>query len=486
MCVFRAMDHLTASRCPLCRQRYRHLPSPSPLLDDLVAACAGTDVANARTKEAEAEAREEGAGGLGAPRDARPESERKRQRRAAAKMVEALRAAAAAEGRGDGGKKEEAAAQAFLSCAVCKGFLRRPVVLSCGCVVCGGRDSACVPYSGGGSGGGGSRGGAEPAQQRQQQQQQQQRPLRCLACSAPVGAERPRPCKLLDDLIRQHFPARWQEEEDQQQEQQRTCSPPPAATSPPAAATTTGLAELLPPDVIEALREALTPAAAPRSPSSSGAALARATRALRAHADQCFVWHGIGCDACGVFPVVGRRYRCADCPEAVGYDLCGGCRDATAEGDEGDGAGEGEGEAGAREQRVKQRQRQQQQQQQQQQRGRFNQRHRASHRMVKVRPSLPVLRRLSSGGALVPLGEGEEEEEQEGEEEEGGGGGATRTTVAAAMDAGAGGGSFASALTGLMNLLAIVHPDLPPARLQDLLLMQLQLVGRGGGEAAEG
>jgi len=36
---------------------------------------------------------------------------------------------------------------------------------------------------------------------------------------------------------------------------------------------------------------------------------------------------GVGCDACGQYPILGRRYRCKDCPEAVGFDICGACYD---------------------------------------------------------------------------------------------------------------------------------------------------------------
>ena len=43
-------------------------------------------------------------------------------------------------------------------------------------------------------------------------------------------------------------------------------------------------------------------------------------------------WYGIGCDACGEFPIVGRRYTCATCARTsrMGYDLCGPCADAGA------------------------------------------------------------------------------------------------------------------------------------------------------------
>ncbi|WOH01863.1 hypothetical protein DCAR_0521249 [Daucus carota subsp. sativus] len=37
------------------------------------------------------------------------------------------------------------------------------------------------------------------------------------------------------------------------------------------------------------------------------------------------VHFGVGCDFCGMFPIIGNRYRCKDCVEAIGFDLCGDC-----------------------------------------------------------------------------------------------------------------------------------------------------------------
>ncbi|XP_050252893.1 E3 ubiquitin-protein ligase PRT1 isoform X2 [Quercus robur] len=34
---------------------------------------------------------------------------------------------------------------------------------------------------------------------------------------------------------------------------------------------------------------------------------------------------GYGCDSCGIFPIIGDRYRCKDCKERAGFDLCGDC-----------------------------------------------------------------------------------------------------------------------------------------------------------------
>ncbi|KAG5567295.1 hypothetical protein RHGRI_002753 [Rhododendron griersonianum] len=34
---------------------------------------------------------------------------------------------------------------------------------------------------------------------------------------------------------------------------------------------------------------------------------------------------GLGCDSCGMYPIKGDRYKCIDCKEAMGFDLCGDC-----------------------------------------------------------------------------------------------------------------------------------------------------------------
>jgi hypothetical protein len=164
---------------------------------------------------------------------------------------------------------------------------------------------------------------------------------------------------------------------------------------------------------------------------------------LQQHADVAFTWHGVGCDDCGMYPIVGRRcaarggrcldvstvwcaahalrsavwagswchgtrilitclayvkatavgmfmqfdaklattiyhracdprrrYQCLDCPETIGYDLCGACYER--------------GTAG---------------------RGRFNQRHTCDHQLRKLEASLS-LRDVGDpyqGSALINL-----------------------------------------------------------------------------------
>lgn len=35
----------------------------------------------------------------------------------------------------------------------------------------------------------------------------------------------------------------------------------------------------------------------------------------------------VGCDGCGMMPILGKRFHCLDCPETCGYDLCQSCNE---------------------------------------------------------------------------------------------------------------------------------------------------------------
>ncbi|VFQ61112.1 unnamed protein product [Cuscuta campestris] len=37
------------------------------------------------------------------------------------------------------------------------------------------------------------------------------------------------------------------------------------------------------------------------------------------------VHYGVGCDYCGMHPIIGERYKCRDCKEKIGFDLCEAC-----------------------------------------------------------------------------------------------------------------------------------------------------------------
>ncbi|KAK3278187.1 hypothetical protein CYMTET_13859, partial [Cymbomonas tetramitiformis] len=80
----------------------------------------------------------------------------------------------------------------------------------------------------------------------------------------------------------------------------------------------------------------------------------------------------VGCDDCGVYPVIGRRWQCQDCPDDMGYDLCGECYDATKD--------------------VKK-----------PRKGRFNQHHLPTHEMVDVGQKRSLHHDIQDANPGVPL-----------------------------------------------------------------------------------
>ncbi|XP_078173339.1 proteolysis 1 isoform X2 [Carex rostrata] len=41
--------------------------------------------------------------------------------------------------------------------------------------------------------------------------------------------------------------------------------------------------------------------------------------------DRYNIHFGVGCDNCGLYPIKGKRYKCMDCKEEIGFDLCESC-----------------------------------------------------------------------------------------------------------------------------------------------------------------
>ena len=136
-------------------------------------------------------------------------------------------------------------------------------------------------------------------------------------------------------------------------------------------------------------------------------------RAAGSASSETYTHFGRGCDGCGVLPIIGRCYRCEDCSEEIGYDLCGRCFDLGFHKRE---AAGGRGGGGG---------------------GRFNQAHRPEHALVEVEQEETFLHALQRAHpemtvdqimALVqehqqaqePLEEGEGDGEQDEENEEDG------------------------------------------------------------------
>ena len=315
-CLHKAMDPLEASQCPLCRQGFKHFAAPVAAFHRLLSARFPAQMASRAEQVREAEENEFHA----------------------KSMIASV--APAAEQSGVAADD----ARAALACLSCGQLASPPLVLNCGHLTCG----ACLDGAG--------RGG---------------RVRRCPAegCGARVVCE-PKPCQLALMLLHAELPAAavaLAEEAaaaykaktaasaavavvpaiddaisassapnaaaDEATMEPGESTPPPATAAATAAAADGGGASASPAaNVVEA---ASTPL-----PRGGGAVAAAEAAAL-----ENYTHFGVGCDGCGVYPIRGARWKCLDCPEEIGFDLCGFCHEAAIE-DGGGGGGGGGGSGG--------------------------------------------------------------------------------------------------------------------------------------------
>ncbi|KAK9865539.1 hypothetical protein WJX84_006645 [Apatococcus fuscideae] len=235
----------------------------------------------------------------------------------------------------------------------CNRLLCKPVVLNCGHAVC----RSCAPPP--------QQAGAEDS-----------RPAVCSRCNNLALPNRS-VCMQLDELVERLFPELYSERAQQLAEETSAavaCAAALEAATPKSAASTTltpAMDIVLPSaaasegsasaagspassssDRGPATDSSITPpssAAAERPPDSGNHLRMSILRAIRD--EHTFVHHGVGCDSCGICPVVGRCYHCQDCQDHVGFDLCSACH-----------------ELGLHKT------------------GRFNQQHTADHRMAVLKP----------------------------------------------------------------------------------------------------
>ncbi|CAH9084938.1 unnamed protein product [Cuscuta epithymum] len=150
---------------------------------------------------------------------------------------------------------------AYLKCGVCKLLLCCPVVLNCGHVYCG----ACIFN-------------------------QCDKLCRCPVCQTEHPNGYPRTCLVIEHFITEQFP-------EEHAARKRTY-----------------------------LHKS-------DSESTSGTKMIKNVQSSSAHARDirsCLpgekpVHHSVGCDYCGMTPIIGERYKCKDCKEKMGFDLCGEC-----------------------------------------------------------------------------------------------------------------------------------------------------------------
>ncbi|WVZ74561.1 hypothetical protein U9M48_022729 [Paspalum notatum var. saurae] len=62
-----------------------------------------------------------------------------------------------------------------------------------------------------------------------------------------------------------------------------------------------------------------------REGSSSGTSSTKGSNRTQHDEDLANIHIGVGCDSCGAYPIRGKRYKCQDCTELIGFDLCDAC-----------------------------------------------------------------------------------------------------------------------------------------------------------------
>ncbi|KAL7209627.1 hypothetical protein ACSBR1_031227 [Camellia fascicularis] len=154
-------------------------------------------------------------------------------------------------------------------CAICKKLLYRPVVLNCGHVYC----ETCII----------SPDDKDPM---------------CQVCPSVHPNGNPKVCLVLKHFLEEQFSEQYalRKEAASKQSASQNGSPPTLAGSTKAPKNAAWLSTLPTTDYLSML----------------------SSRGPKVH-------FGVGCDYCGVFPIIGERYKCKDCKERIGFDLCEGC-----------------------------------------------------------------------------------------------------------------------------------------------------------------
>lgn len=152
-----------------------------------------------------------------------------------------------------------------VSCARCKELLYQPAVLNCGHVYC----MSCLPFL-------------------------DDEALKCQVCGGLHPGGFPNVCLDLEHFLEEYFPEEYESRRRKLQFGITQCTP--EGSSPGTFCT----------------KESMN------RPSKE-------ETYLQQNRDLSNVHVGVGCDSCGVYPIRGKRYKCKDCTELIGFDLCDEC-----------------------------------------------------------------------------------------------------------------------------------------------------------------
>jgi hypothetical protein len=200
---------------------------------------------------------------------------------------------------------------AVFACDACGLLLLDPSVLPCGHVVC----RPCVP-------------GVAPAGEGEAGSEEG-RGQRCPACGLSVDSASG-VCTLLDKVLRSKLPSATAAREERAApsaaaaEAREQPQPPQEPQLPPGDGSGAGASGRQPARAVAAegrSRRGSAGGGGRRAPPpaveallASGRPLAELwpdlQRELMRVSDEQYIWHAVGCDDCGAYPIVGRRYKC--------------------------------------------------------------------------------------------------------------------------------------------------------------------------------
>ncbi|KAL3148974.1 hypothetical protein ABBQ32_001830 [Trebouxia sp. C0010 RCD-2024] len=262
--MHKAMDPFTPSHCPLCRSEYAHFPQVCEQLHFFLQEAFPAEY-NQREQDTTDEEVSNG--------------------------VYSLELQSLHRHTQVGGKDVSASTWTpdYFECTQCSKLLYNPVVLNCGHAVC---QATCRPWADG---------SPDSA---------------CPRCKATVVGD-PAVCTQWQEQLVKLLP-------EQMCTRAIQCAAADSCKHLAEASGRAAASAVVKPEVAQR-----QPQAAPPAGGTSGQTGPTATATLRQrllhNIRQDFIHHGVGCDACGLYPIRGHRYKCQDCPDKVGFDLCNKC-----------------------------------------------------------------------------------------------------------------------------------------------------------------
>ncbi|KAI7750622.1 hypothetical protein M8C21_014806 [Ambrosia artemisiifolia] len=266
-CCYQSMDKKGQSHCPLCRYPYRHFPAIFQMLDIFLKKL--YPISYGRRKQQSLDDKQQSSLGFALDEELDHLSIVDQPIHFISEDNVAVVSSSSTDenksNAGNSGRNCKQVTVADVLCSACKQLLFQPVVLNCGHAYC----EACVTIPEDGV-------------------------IKCQSCQCRHPSGFPKVCKELDYVLEEQFSSEYalrksSAQLSQEQFQKRNL-----------------------------LEEANEQGSKFSYPPGENFLQWWAIHGSKYHP-------GVGCDMCGMCPIIGYRYQCKDCKEKNSYDLCGDC-----------------------------------------------------------------------------------------------------------------------------------------------------------------